>query len=82
MKILNKLKSYLDNKTIMKDTKIYSIGIILAIYFIAFFKVIMNGDLSNFSISGLVEVTLWIVPLSIICSFWYAVHEFNQKNNG
>jgi len=77
-----KFSYYLQNKTIKKDTKIYSVAIILTIYFLAFFKVLMNGDFANFSWSGLLEVTIWIVPLSIICSFWYAVHEFNSKSNG
>lgn len=80
MKYIDKIKSYLHNETIMKDTKFYSCLIIGTIYFLAFFKFFM-GDSGSFSLSGLIEVTLWIVPLSVIGSFWYSIHEFNQKSD-
>ena len=78
MKFLSKLKSYCQNKTIIKDTKIYSFLIIGSMYFIGFFKVLMSGSFDEFSVFRFTWVSLLIIPIGILVSFWYAVHENMQ----
>ncbi len=50
-------------------------------YFIGFFKVFMSGSFDEFSLFRFVWVPLMIIPVGILVSFWYAVHEHNQKRD-
>ncbi|KRS20749.1 hypothetical protein AAY72_12230 [Alishewanella sp. WH16-1] len=81
MKFLSKLKYYYQNEKILKDTKIYSLLILGGIYFLGFFKALMSGGFENFSLYNFAWVSLVIIPTGILISFWYAIHEHNQKSD-
>ena len=70
MNFLSKLKENCQNKTIIKDTKIYSFLIIGSMYFIGFFKVFMSGSFDEFSLFRFAWVSLVIIPIGILVSFW------------
>ena len=74
-----KFREYLKNPRIKRDTKIYSILIVGAIYFIGFFKVFMSNEPVAFNFERFIVVSLVLIPISIVVSFLYAVHEFKSS---
>ncbi len=74
-----KFREYLKNPRIKRDTKIYSILIVGAIYFIGFFKVFMSNEPVSFNFERFIVVSLVLIPISIVVSFLYAVHEFKSS---
>jgi hypothetical protein len=74
-----KFREYLKNPRVKRDTKIYSVLIIGAIYFVGFFKVFLSNDPINFNLSRFFVVNAILIPVSIVLSFLYAVHELKSS---
>lgn len=65
-----------------KEVKVNFILFSFVTYFLIFFKVLMSDDAVNFSFTRLLLISLVILPVLYVASFFMAKHKFDNEEKG